>query len=70
MNDLDKKDLLELIQIIKTSVHTIGSVQIKNDRINRTSQETIIEALNEIKGCADTIIEIVENKPHKIERMF
>ena len=70
MNDLDKKDLLELAQIIKTSVHTIGSVQIKNDRINRTSRETIIEALNEIKCYADTIIEIVENKPHKIERMF
>ena len=70
MNDLDKKDLLELTQTIKTLVHTIGSVKIKNDRINRTSRDTIIKSLNEIKGCADAIIEIVENKPHKIERMF
>lgn len=70
MNDLDKKDLLELTQTIKTAVHTIGSVQIKNDRINRTSRDTIIKSLNEIKECADIIIEIVENKPHKIERMF
>lgn len=70
MNDLDKKDLLELTQTIKTLVYTIGSVKIKNDRINRTSLDTIIKALNEIKECADVIIEIVENKPHKIERMF
>lgn len=70
MNDLDKKDLLELTQTIKTAVHTIGSVQIKNDRINRTGRDTIIKSLNEIKECADIIIEIVENKPHKIERML
>lgn len=70
MNDLDKKDVLELISTIKTSVHTIGSVQIINDRINRTSQQTIIEALNEIKGCADVIREIVENKPHKFIRVL
>lgn len=70
MNDLDKKDLLELTQTIKTLVYTIGSVKIKNDRINRTSLDTIIKALNEIKECADVIIEIVENKPHKIEKMF
>lgn len=70
MNDLDKKDLLELTQTIKTAVHTIGSVKIKNDRINRTGRDTIIKSLNEIKECADIIIEIVENKPHKIERMF
>ena len=70
MNDLDKKDLLELARIIETSAHTIGAVKIKDDKISRTSQKTIIDALNEIKGCADAIIEIVENKPHKIERMF
>ena len=69
MNDLDKKDLLELTQTIKAAVHTIGSVQIKNDRINRTSLNTVIKSLNEIKECVDVIIEIVENKPHKIEKM-
>jgi hypothetical protein len=26
--------------------------------------------IEEIIGCVDAIIEIVENKPHKIERMF
>jgi hypothetical protein len=70
MNDLDKKDLLELANIIKTSAHTIGAVKIKDDRISSDSYITIVDALNEIKGCVDTIIEIVENKPHKIERMF
>lgn len=69
MNDLDKKDLLELAQTIINAVHTIGSVKIKNDRINKTSRETVIEALNEIKDCTYTIVEIVKNKPHKIEKM-
>jgi len=69
MNDLDKKDLLELAQTIINAVHTIGSVKIKNNRINKTSRETVIEALTEIKDCAYTIVEIVKNKPHKIEKM-
>jgi len=70
MNELDKKDLLELAQIIKTSAHTIGEVKIKDNRISNDNYKTIVDALNEIKGCVDVIIEIVENKPHKIERMF
>lgn len=70
MNDLDKKDLLELTRIIETSVHTIGSVKIKDSKITTIDQRTIIDALNEIKGCVDAIVEIVENKPHKIEKMF
>lgn len=69
MNDLDKKDLLELAQTIINAVHTIGAVKIENDRINKTSRETVIEALNKIKDCTYTIVEIVENQPHKIERM-
>jgi hypothetical protein len=62
MNDLDKKDLLELAQIVKSSANNIGSVSNNNS--------IILDAIEEIIGCADAIIEIVENKPHKIERMF
>jgi hypothetical protein len=62
MNDLDKKDLLELAQIIKSSANNIGSVSNNNS--------IILDDIEEIIGCVDTIIEIVENKPHKIERMF
>jgi hypothetical protein len=70
MNDLDKKDLLELTQTIITAVHTIGSVKIKNDRINKTSRETVIEALNEIKDCAYTIVEIVKINPIRSKECF
>jgi len=62
MNDLDKKDLLELANIIKSSANNIGSVSNNNS--------IILDSVKEIIGCADAIIEIVENKPHKIERMF
>lgn len=62
MNDLDKKDLLELANIIKSSVNNIGSVSDNNS--------IILDDIEEIIGCADAIIEIVENKPHKIEKMF
>ena len=62
MNDLDKKDLLELANIIKTHANKIDQLSI-GDHI-------IIDGVEEIIGCADAIIEIVENKPHKIERMF
>lgn len=62
MNDLDKKDLLELVNIIKSSANNIGSLSNNNT--------IILDEIEEIIGCADTIIEIVENKPHKIERMF
>lgn len=62
MNDLDKKDLLELTQIIKSSANNIGSISNNNP--------IILDEIEEIIGCADVIIEIVENKPHKIERMF
>lgn len=61
MNDLDKKDLLELTQIIKSSANNIGSV---------SNNSIILDAIEEIIGCADAIIEIVENKPIKIEKMF
>lgn len=62
MNDLDKKDLLELAQIIKIHAQAIDSLSL--------GYEEVIDGIEEIIGCADTIIEIVENKPHKIERMF
>jgi hypothetical protein len=62
MNDLDKKDLLELANIIKTHANKIDSLSI--------GDHTIIDGIEEIIGSADAIIEIVENKPHKIERMF
>lgn len=62
MNDLDKKDLLELTHIIKSSANNIGSLSI--------GHHIVIDAIEEIIGCADAIIEIVENKPHKIEKMF
>jgi hypothetical protein len=62
MNDLDKKDLLELANIIKTQANKIDQLSI-GDHI-------VIDGIEEIIGCADAIIEIVENKPHKIERMF
>jgi hypothetical protein len=63
MNDLDKKDLLELANIIKTHANKIDSLRIGGYHI-------IVDGIEEIIGCADAIIEIVENKPHKIERMF
>lgn len=62
MNDLDKKDLLELANIIKSSANNIGSVSNNNS--------IILDDIEEIIGCVDVIIEIVENKPHEIERMF
>ena len=62
MNDLDKKDLLELANIIKSSANNIGSVSNNNF--------IILDDIEEIIGCVDAIIEIVENKPHKIEKMF
>lgn len=62
MNDLDKKDLLELAQIIKVHAQAIDSLSL--------AYEEVIDGIEEIVGCADTIIEIVENKPHKIEKMF
>ena len=62
MNDLDKKDLLELANIIKSSANNIGSLSNNNS--------IILDDVEEIIGCVDTIIEILENKLHKIERMF
>lgn len=62
MNDLDKKDLLELANIIKTHANQIDSLSI--------ADHIVIDGIEEIIGCADAIIEIVENKPHKIEKMF
>jgi hypothetical protein len=62
MNYLDKKDLLELANIIKSSANNIGSVTNNNS--------IILDDIEEIIGCVDAIIEIVENKPHKIEKMF
>lgn len=62
MNDLDKKDLLELANLIKdyiVEIYAIESLEPDTQLI-----------LEDISGCADAIIEIVENKPHKIERMF
>ena len=62
MNELDKKDLLELAQIIKSTANNIGSVS-NNNTIS-------LDDIEEIMSCVDAIIEIVENKPHQIERMF
>ena len=62
MNDLDKKDLLELAEIIKIHARAIDSL--------RLGYKEVMDGVEEIIGCADTIIEIVENKPHKIEKMF
>ncbi len=62
MNDLDKKDLLELANLIKDCVVQIEAIQ------DLEADTPLI--LEDITGCADAIIEIVENKPHKIERMF
>lgn len=62
MNDLDKKDLLELANLIKDYVVQIEAIQ------DLEPDTPLI--LEDIIGCADAIIEIVENKPHKIERMF
>ena len=62
MTDEDKKDLLELANIIKTYAKKLSVI---------SSQHNIfIDSFEEIIGSADAIIEIVENKPHKIERMF
>ena len=62
MNDLDKKDLLELANLIKDSIVEIYAIE-------SLEPDTQL-ILEDISGCADAIIEIVENKPHKIERMF
>jgi hypothetical protein len=62
MNDLDKKDLLELATLIKDHIVEIYAIE-------SLEPDTQL-ILEDISGCADVIIEIVENKPHKIERMF
>jgi hypothetical protein len=62
MNDLDKKDLLELANLIKDSIVEIYAIE-------SLEPDTQL-ILEDISGCADAIIEIVENKPHKIERML
>ena len=62
MNDLDKKDLFELTNLIKDHVVEIYAIE-------SLEPDTQL-ILEEIIGCADAIIEIVENKPHKIEKMF
>ena len=62
MNDLDKKDLLELANIIKTYAKKLSVISPNHD--------IFVDSFEEIIGSADAIIEIVENKPHKIERMF
>jgi hypothetical protein len=62
MNDLDKKDLLELANLIKEHIVEIYAIE------NLEPDTELI--LEDISGCADAIIEIVENKSHKIERMF
>jgi hypothetical protein len=62
MNDLDKKDLLELANIIKAYTKKLSLISPRHD--------VFIDSFEEIIGSADAIIEIVENKPHKIERMI
>jgi site-specific DNA-adenine methylase len=74
MNDLDKKDLLELAQIIKSTANNsrtlldpfFGSVS-NNNTISRV-YSYYLDDIEEIMGCVDA--KIVENKPHLIERMF
>lgn len=61
MNELDKKDLLELAQIIRSTANNIGAVS-KNNTIS-------LDDIEEIMGCVDAIIEIVENKRHQIKRL-
>lgn len=58
MNDLDKKDLIKLANIIKTNANKIDQLSI-GDHI-------VIDSIEEIIGCADAIIEIVEHKPQLI----
>lgn len=72
MNDLDKKDLLELANIIKSSAFKVREVFLlmSNSTIINLDHLDTLDQIEEITGSADVIIEIVENKPHKIERMF
>lgn len=62
MTDEDKQDLLELANIIKTHAKKLSLISPNHD--------IFVDSFEEIIGSADVIIEIVENKPHKIERMF
>jgi len=62
MNYLDKRDILELVSIIKSSANNIGSFSDGNT--------IILDSVKEIMGCVDVIIEIIESPIHKIERMF
>lgn len=67
MNDLDKQDLLKLAHIIKSYVIEIEDMQ---NMQKMQDKEKIQSILENITGCANFIIEIVENKPCKIEKMF
>lgn len=67
MNDLDKQDLLKLARIIKSDVIEIEDMQNVQKMQDKEKIQSILE---DITGCANVIIEIVENKPCKIEKMF
>jgi len=76
MNDLDKKDLLELARIIRSCAKmilvgaTIDALVTTNIGSVSNNNSIILDDIEEIMGCVDAIIEILENKPHQIERMF
>ena len=62
MTNEDKEDLLELANIIKTYSKKLSLISPQHD--------IFIDSFEEIIGSADAIIEIIENKPIQIERMF
>jgi len=61
-NDLDKQNILEFVQEIKSIINNIGSVS--------TNNPLVIEDINDIIYCANAIVEIIESPVHKIERIL
>ena len=62
MTNEDKQDLLELANIIKIYSKKLSLISPQHN--------IFIDSFEEIIGSADAIIEIIENKPIQIERMF
>lgn len=62
MTNEDKQDLLELANIIKTYSKKLSLISPQHN--------IFIDSFEEIIGSADAIIEIIENKPLEIKRMF
>lgn len=62
MTDRDKQDVLESANSIKNYAKKLSLISPKDT--------IFIDSFAEIIGSADLIIEIIENKSYKIERMF